>query len=309
MHSTTNQPQKIAFEAAISDGQILQASDIASRAVAWYERQGDGDNAGDWLCQLANSFIMHAKYSEAGVAASRAAEIYTTLINRGAALHFVALSQVGLFQFTHALITLGQVEEIARFFPDDLLIRARIQIVRALAYFNVGDIDNALSGWAAGADLQIRNGRLSQAALSYNNLGYTLLQQNKLKEAEGWLLRALKLLEKQRQGHTHAGVLDSLGYAYTLMGRYDNVRELENYIKQRVLFGETLLLQAVEFPGASTAWRKLSEAEKQQRLREALDQTNGHISQAAQWLGISRRTIQKLKKNSLPGLKILSDTL
>jgi transcriptional regulator with PAS, ATPase and Fis domain len=74
-----------------------------------------------------------------------------------------------------------------------------------------------------------------------------------------------------------------------------NVRELENYIKQRVLFGEAPALAASR-PAPESTWRDLSETEKQSRIREALEATAGNVSLAAERLGISRRTIQKLRR-------------
>jgi transcriptional regulator with GAF, ATPase, and Fis domain len=105
--------------------------------------------------------------------------------------------------------------------------------------------------------------------------------------------------------------------------RYDwpgNVRELESYIKRRVLFGQEAFQLESRVSGpdggkghngagpsqaqtrwqvdTTPAWRKLSETEKQRLLADALNSTSGNITAAARQLGISRRTIQKLRRRA-----------
>jgi two-component system response regulator HydG len=92
-----------------------------------------------------------------------------------------------------------------------------------------------------------------------------------------------------------------------------NVRELENYIKRRVLFGQVEVLRSpAEGAGggashfrairnslvetADLVWRLLDETEKWRVLSDTLAQTNGNVTQAARQLGISRRTIQRVRR-------------
>lgn len=79
-----------------------------------------------------------------------------------------------------------------------------------------------------------------------------------------------------------------------------NVRELENYIKRRVIFGDTELakngLLDAEPSGVQGAvfWRDLSESEKRSLLLGAMERCRGNVTAAANLLGISRRTVQRL---------------
>jgi len=79
-----------------------------------------------------------------------------------------------------------------------------------------------------------------------------------------------------------------------------NARELENYIKQRILFGEASLQDKalIQMNGNEhqKEWRNLSEHEKHQLLMEALENNSGNVTAAARSLRISRRTIQNLRR-------------
>jgi transcriptional regulator with PAS, ATPase and Fis domain len=90
-----------------------------------------------------------------------------------------------------------------------------------------------------------------------------------------------------------------------------NVRQLENYVKQRILLGPDEAqgnLAALgrsahrnngsdseleERPRAGSPWSNLSEAEKHQSLKEVLEYSGGNVSRAAKALGINRRTVQR----------------
>lgn len=225
MHSIPHEPQRTAFEEAIVSGHIPRAQNIATRLAALHEARGDADNTGSWLRCLSRALLLQSKYAEGYAAAERAAEIHTDPLKRSYALAALASHQDGLAQYSHALLTLGQAEEIARFFPEDLRLKFFLKEGRAYSLFHVGAIDDALSEWEKAASLKIKSRYLSQAAISYNNMGYVQLRQNRLKEAEDWLLRALELMEKQPHLHNEAGIFDSLGYAYTLMERYDKAQQ------------------------------------------------------------------------------------
>jgi two-component system NtrC family response regulator len=76
-----------------------------------------------------------------------------------------------------------------------------------------------------------------------------------------------------------------------------NVRELESYVKRRVMFGT----DAIEtsdglFNQQDRPWRALTPTEKRGRLNEGLLANKGNITSTAKRLGISRRTIQRIKK-------------
>jgi len=76
-----------------------------------------------------------------------------------------------------------------------------------------------------------------------------------------------------------------------------NVRELESYIKRRVMFGaEAIETADVTSNHQDQAWRTLKPTEKLQRLKEVLQANNGNITSAAKQLRVSRRTIQRMKK-------------
>ncbi|MEN3331223.1 MAG: hypothetical protein V7641_588 [Blastocatellia bacterium] len=225
MHSVTNESNKTTFYSAIAGGHIPKAFNIATRAVAWHEAKGSADSVGSWLRRLSYTLLLRAKYVEGCAAAERAAEIHADPLKRSHALYQLAAHQVRLSHFTRTLITLGQAEEAARLFPEDLCQKARLKEIRAWAFWEMGAIAEALSEWEQAASLRVKAGDLWRATVPYNNLGYVLLRQHRLKEAEGWLLRALGLLEKQPHPHTEAGILDSIGHAYTLMGRYNKAQQ------------------------------------------------------------------------------------
>jgi transcriptional regulator with GAF, ATPase, and Fis domain len=107
------------------------------------------------------------------------------------------------------------------------------------------------------------------------------------------------------------------------LAKYDwpgNVRELESHIKRRVLFGQEVFQVESRIGGPfgreghngtrtphaqiqgqvdpAPVWRKLSESEKRRLLTDTLDRTSGNITVAARQLGISRRTIQKLRRRA-----------
>ena len=91
-----------------------------------------------------------------------------------------------------------------------------------------------------------------------------------------------------------------------------NVRELENYIKRRVVFGDVEIeadgnleahgcsanMATQKRYGGETRWRDLRESEKQALLKDALEGNRGNVTFAARQLGISRRTIQRLRSKS-----------
>jgi transcriptional regulator with GAF, ATPase, and Fis domain len=91
-----------------------------------------------------------------------------------------------------------------------------------------------------------------------------------------------------------------------------NVRELENCIKRRVLFGRDaedlsgqfdermyenrrLVFTQDRIPSDERRWSKLSKDEKQRRLADAWDETGGNVTLTARRLGISRRTVQRMR--------------
>jgi transcriptional regulator with PAS, ATPase and Fis domain len=77
-----------------------------------------------------------------------------------------------------------------------------------------------------------------------------------------------------------------------------NVRELESHIKRRILFGAELIEPVLQYEAgrgiSAQLWRRLSEEEKRERLIEALESNRGNVTRAAEQLGISRRTVQKI---------------
>jgi DNA-binding NtrC family response regulator/Tfp pilus assembly protein PilF len=87
-----------------------------------------------------------------------------------------------------------------------------------------------------------------------------------------------------------------------------NVRELENYAKRRALFGEQAIawlreqiseqkISALD-EDSDPGWRRLPVSEKIDRINSALDRCGGNLTHAARLLGISRRTIQILRKRN-----------
>lgn len=79
-----------------------------------------------------------------------------------------------------------------------------------------------------------------------------------------------------------------------------NVRELESYIKRRVMFGvEAIESGEVLHSQQVKPWRTLTPTEKLQRLNEVLLVNKGNITSAAKQLGISRRTIQRMNKGTI----------
>lgn len=87
-----------------------------------------------------------------------------------------------------------------------------------------------------------------------------------------------------------------------------NVRELKNVIEHALIFSKTGALQATNFPatirigrerGSHSALQSLEEIEKE-AVRATLEATHYKIAQAAQILGISRKTLlEKRKKYGL----------
>ena len=76
-----------------------------------------------------------------------------------------------------------------------------------------------------------------------------------------------------------------------------NVRELESYVKRRVMFGtDAIETSEVLFNQQDRLWRALTPTEKLRRLNEGLLANKGNITSTAKRLGISRRTIQRIKK-------------
>jgi DNA-binding NtrC family response regulator/Tfp pilus assembly protein PilF len=86
-----------------------------------------------------------------------------------------------------------------------------------------------------------------------------------------------------------------------------NIRELENYCKRRVLLGDQAINWLIERHSLSgrqdpnrdtnSIWRNLTKSEKIARIGVALERTSGNLTHAARLLGISRRTIQLLRKD------------
>lgn len=99
-----------------------------------------------------------------------------------------------------------------------------------------------------------------------------------------------------------------------------NVRQLENYVKKRVLLGPDVAQAEIldEERGVSistindvsqplllekpslqqTCWTALSKAEKQRRIALAVANNRGNISAAARALGLDRRTVQRIMRRS-----------
>lgn len=77
-----------------------------------------------------------------------------------------------------------------------------------------------------------------------------------------------------------------------------NVRELENYVKRRILFGDTeIQAESLSDRGNALCWRAFSEEEKRARLRDALEKNSHNVTRTARQLGISRRTVQRFHRN------------
>jgi len=110
----------------------------------------------------------------------------------------------------------------------------------------------------------------------------------------------------QRLGRTVTGVSAEAMTALLAAPWPGNVRELENVLERAVLLAESDMLQASDLHGVETSVvapipdgqdlkeivRVHTAAVERVKIREALDETGGNVTQAARKLGISRKGLQ-----------------
>jgi len=236
------------YRGAVAKGEMAIAHNIASQAALRYEEGDDLKLAGFWRRAVSSTLYYLGKYGEAALEAERSAEIQPDAYERALSLILLAQTHTWDLKSNDVFIALGRVEEIARSFRKDVLLRAQVCSSRGIAFAVQGDVDQAIVELERAADLMCESDRLWAAAGASNNLGFWLARENRFNEAEQRLVFAHKLLEKDPNLHMEAGIYDSLGQLYTLMGRHaDAERLLKESVRvfqrlpDNVLFAVSLL--------------------------------------------------------------------
>jgi len=214
------------YRNAVVRGDIMSAHSIALQAAHFHEERDDLKLAGLWHRAVSSTLYFRGNYSEAAIEAELSADMQPDAYERARSLILLGESNALCLKPNAAFIALGRAEEIARFFRKDTFLKARIHAFRAVAFSSTGDLDQAIVDAEKGAELDRQSGGLLKAATALNNLGFWLAKERQLKEAERRLLCALELVEKDPRLFVEAGINDSLGYVYTLMGRHDDAELL-----------------------------------------------------------------------------------
>ena len=210
----------------MAKGEMARAHNIASRAALRYEEGDDLKLAGSWRRAVSSTLYYVGKYDEAALEAERSAEIQPDPYERALSLILLAQTHTWRLKSNEAFSALGRVEEIARSFSNDVLLRAQICSSRGIAFGAQGDVDQAIVELEGAAALMCKSDRLWAAAGASNNLGFWLARERRFNEAEQRLVFAHKLLEKDPNLHLEAAIYDSLGQLYTLMGRHASAERL-----------------------------------------------------------------------------------
>ncbi len=212
------------FHGSVRRGKFPRAQAVAEQAARLCVLSGDWKAAGSWHRRISHTLFLQGKYNEASAQAELAVETQPDPYERARALAHLAFMQIESFKCLDAFLTLGKAEEFSRSLPNNHYLQSLIYGFQALAFERSGDPDRAVLEYERAIKTVRRHegahpGR--RAAHIFNNFGYFLTRNHQPAKGEEHILFALKLLEKHRQPHGEAIYLDSLGYAYTLMGRHD----------------------------------------------------------------------------------------
>jgi DNA-binding NtrC family response regulator len=209
-------------------GDLLTAQALAAQMARFYEEREDFKYAGIWYRRSSVSLGFQGNYDEAAAKAEMSAEIQPDLCER--ALSFIQLADSQYFASKHkaGFIALNKAEEIVRSIPENVFLKAHFYGIKAVTFCCNGDIDQAIINWKNSANLMLQIGPAWRAACQFNCMGFELARHGRLKEAEQQLLRALEYIHRNRHLPTEAGIQDSIGYTYTMMGKYDDAERWLN---------------------------------------------------------------------------------
>ena len=225
---TINDNERRDYEHASAKGDVIRAHEIALRAARLYENREDLKQAGIWLHALLMSSYHQGRYNEAAIEAERSAELQPDPYERASAL--LCLSSMGLFtsDCNTAFNALGRAEEIARYFPGQWELTARLRAGRGTALLSTGNFDQAVIEYEEAVKVYLKTGHFQQAVQILNNLGFICGKKLQFEQAEKHLVYALKLIEKNPHLHIQAGLYDSLGHICTITSRYTEAERLLN---------------------------------------------------------------------------------
>jgi CHAT domain-containing protein len=184
------------------------------------------------------------------------------------ALHALANAESATQQLSLSLKHSQQVVEIARELGDTECAIAGLRFVGRV-YSNLGDNDSAAKKFSEASSL-LRNSGIKpiNAALAYNDMGYTLFHIGKYLTALPYQQEAVRLCEQYGNAAYLASMTQRLGMTYGLLGRYDVAMR---YLNDAVARAEAIPDQAARVQLQIGIYTRLGEFYLQQKkISEAI---------------------------------------
>lgn len=216
----------VSFRHAKDGGDIDSANQIALTRMGFYEAQGAIRRAGFWGRHLSYTLYLQARYEDALRQAIRWSEIQSDPVERALCLLIVAGVMAIRANHRDAEAAIASAEEIARYYPRYGYLLARVHDARAVVCDMAGNTHEGIKHCIEAVPIWRTMGDHASAGNQLNNLGEALARDNQLAKAEDTLVTALGLLDRQPVLHYKGAAYDTLGWVYTLMGRYDKGERL-----------------------------------------------------------------------------------
>ncbi len=124
--------------------------------------------------------------------------------------------------------------ELARNFPKEKTVLAKILNRIGTVYQLMGDFDNALKYYKQSLGLWERLGNINDLAIQLNNIGTILFNQGDFEAALEYLTRSLRLYEQVGSPQHIAGCLNNIGIIIHIKGNLDQA--LQHYQKSLKLW-------------------------------------------------------------------------
>lgn len=207
---------------ALEMGDLAFALEVAGRGVEIQTANGDVRHAGIWQRALASALYYQGNFHDAAHAVRIAVTGQPDVYERAVSLVLSGTIYTYSDNYRKAFAAFRRAAELAESFRDDIYLWTHLYGNRAVAFRRVGKLDKAIVDWEGAAKLLREQGHLWRATYYINNIGFLLAKQGELGESEQRLLEALEMVEEDPNAYAEAAICDSLGYLYTLKGEEFN---------------------------------------------------------------------------------------
>jgi DNA-binding NtrC family response regulator len=243
------------YEKALATGDTQTAYKIAHNAARLYEERNDPVQTGVWLNALALCLYEQGRYEEASAVAEKSAEIQPDLYKRAGYWILAAGSYSFSNRYSLSFVAFNKAEEIARIYQKDTFLKGRVWGCGAVLFARIGDWDRAIVDSEKAVEALLKASVPGRAMRFLNNACYLLSCAGHPQKAEPRLLAAMELLNKEPNRFAEANIYDSLGFMYTMMGRYTDAERLLRHAS--AIFGK--LSNKAEFAGSLLNLSRLHE--------------------------------------------------